>query len=145
MRIKLIGRNLLLLLISLGLGLLLAGCSSTGNENGNTATSNSNSNSAPANTGGTKPAATTTPATTASTGDKVGVAECDEYLEKYEACLKDKVPEQARAMLRSSFEQNRKAWQSSAATPEGRAGLAQACKAAREAAKQSMAAYNCNW
>src|SRR5262245_50730836 len=40
--------------------------------------------------------ATTTPTSTTastSTGDKIGVPECDEYIEKVEACLNSKVPE----------------------------------------------------
>lgn len=78
-------------------------------------------------------------------GERVGVAECDAYLEKYEGCLNDKVPEAARAMLRTSFEQTRKSWKEAAATPEGRTGLAQACRTADDAAKQSMSAYGCKW
>ncbi len=83
--------------------------------------------------------------TGAGGGDKVGVAECDSYLEKYEGCLNDKVPESARAMMRSSFEQTRKSWKDLAATPQGRSGLAQACRMADDTAKQTMSAYGCKW
>ncbi|HZT57013.1 MAG TPA: hypothetical protein VFA21_00160 [Pyrinomonadaceae bacterium] len=86
-----------------------------------------------------------TSGTTAGSGDKIGVAECDSYLEKYETCLNDKVPESARAMMRSSFEQTRKSWKDLAATPQGRNGLAQACKMADDSAKQAMSAYGCKW
>jgi hypothetical protein len=78
-------------------------------------------------------------------GDKIGVAECDTYLEKYEACLNDKVPESARAVMRSSFEQTRKSWKDLAATPQGRTSPAQACKMADDNAKQAMSAYGCKW
>lgn len=81
----------------------------------------------------------------AGSGDKIGVAECDAYLAKYEGCLNDKVPESARGALRSSLEQTRKSWRDIAATPQGRAGLAQACRTADEAAKQTMSAYGCKW
>lgn len=84
------------------------------------------------------------PADTAG-GDKVGVPECDEYIEKYEACLKDKVPEASRAAMKDAFEKTRKAWKDAAATPQGKAGLATGCKAAVDAAKQSMGAYGCKW
>jgi len=47
--------------------------------------------------------------------------------------------------LKASYETTRKSWQSLAATPQGKAGLAQACKAAHDAAKQSMAAYGCTF
>lgn len=78
-------------------------------------------------------------------GDKIGVAECDAYLEKYEGCLNDKVPESARAMMRTSFEQTRKSWKDLAATPQGRASLAQACRMADDTAKQTMTNYGCKW
>src|SRR5919112_816764 len=83
--------------------------------------------------------------TATASGDSVGVAECDQYLAAYESCLKDKVPAAARDMLKSSFESTRASWRQAAATPEGRAGLATACKTARDAARQSMAAYGCQF
>lgn len=91
----------------------------------------------------TAPAGTTAPAPAA--GDSVGVAECDQYLAAYESCLKDKVPAAARDMMRSSFETTRASWRQAAATAEGRAGLATACKAARDAARQSMSSYGCQF
>jgi DNA-binding FadR family transcriptional regulator len=82
---------------------------------------------------------------TAKASDSVGVAECDQYLAAYEACLNDKVPEAARATMKASFEQTRNAWRQAAATAEGRAGLASACKTARDAARQAMTSYGCNF
>ncbi len=83
--------------------------------------------------------------TSAPSGDSIGVAECDQYLAAYETCLKDKVPAQARDMMKASFDQTRASWKQAASTPEGRAGLATACKTARDAARQSMAAYGCQF
>lgn len=83
--------------------------------------------------------------TTAASGDKVGVAECDEYLEKYEKCLKDKVPEAARGSMESAMKQMRDSWKTAAATPEAKAGLATGCKSALDAAKTSMASFGCTW
>ena len=82
---------------------------------------------------------------TAAAADSVGVAECDQYLAAYESCLKDKVPAAARDMMRSSFESTRASWRRAAATPEGRAGLATACKTARDAARQAMSPYGCQF
>ncbi len=62
--------------------------------------------------------------TTESMGDKIGVPECDEYIAKYEACIKGKVPEAARAAMQSSFDTARKSWKDMAATTQGKAGLA---------------------
>ena len=80
-----------------------------------------------------------------ASGDKIGVAECDEYIEKYEMCITEKVPEAQRAMLKTSFEAQRKSFKDAAATPQGKAGLAQGCKQALEAAKASTSAWGCKW
>lgn len=153
---KLLSLKTLLAAACLLSGLAFAACTSDTNAN-NTAASNNTATVVNSNTttttasnttavnSSTAPANTSTTNTTASTGGKIGVAECDEYLEKYEACLNAKVPEAGRATLKASFETTRKSWNTAAATPEGRAGLAQACKAAKDAAKQSMAAYGCSW
>lgn len=93
----------------------------------------------------TSPQAATTPAATKDAADKIGVAECDEYIQKYEACIVSRVPEAQRAMLESSLTQSRQAWKQAAAAPQGKTALAQACKQAMEMAKQSTAAYSCAW
>jgi hypothetical protein len=92
-----------------------------------------------------EPAAAQTATTAAPAADSIGVAECDQYLAAYESCLKDKVPAAARDMMKSSFETTRASWRQAAATPEGRASLATACKTARDAARQSMASYGCQF
>jgi hypothetical protein len=84
-------------------------------------------------------------ATAAASGDSIGVAECDQYLAAYESCLKDKIPAAARDTMKSSFETTRASWRQVAATPEGRAGLATTCKTARDAARQAMSAYGCQF
>lgn len=81
----------------------------------------------------------------APVGDKIGVPECDEYIEKYEACLNSKVPEAQRTMFKSSFETMRKTWKDAAANPQAKAALATGCRQATENAKQAMGAYSCNW
>ena len=88
--------------------------------------------------------ASTNGGTTAS-GDKIGVAECDEYIQKYEACVNSKVPETARSMVKANLDTMRAAWKRAAETPQGKAGLATACKQALETAKTSMGSYGCSW
>lgn len=128
--------------LCVGAVLLVCACGSSSDSANTNATSNT-SNANTTTTANTSPSKETR--TTASAGDRIGVPECDEYLEKYESCLNGKVPEAARATLKASFETTRKAWKDAASTPQGKAGLAQACKSARDAAKQSMGAYGCNW
>ena len=81
----------------------------------------------------------------ADAGDKVGVAECDDYIAKMRACLDDKVTGPARDTFTKAFDDSMKAWKEAASTDAGKAGLATGCKAALDAAKTSMSAYNCVW
>ena len=92
-----------------------------------------------------KPADNTKTADTKPAADKIGVPECDEYVAKYEACIFDKVPEAQRAILKTSFEAQRKGFKDAAATPQGKSGLAATCKQMLETAKSSMNAYGCKW
>ena len=131
------------LMLSVCCALLFAAC-------GGSDSSNNTSNATSGNkTASTSTPTTTTPASTPATtapagGDSVGVAECDDYLTKYEACL-SKVPEAARAQYQQAFAQVRKSWRDLAATPQGKASLAQACKMATDQAKTSMKTYGCNF
>lgn len=100
---------------------------------------------APATAPATPPPAATPPPVTAApvATDSVGVPECDNYITKYTACVSGKVPEASRAQLQASLDQMRASWKQAASTDAGKAGLAQACTAASDAAKQSMAAFGC--
>jgi hypothetical protein len=76
-----------------------------------------------------------------------GVAECDEYIKKYEACLTTiaaKNPQVAPAM-KSSFEAQRNGFKTAASTPQGRTTLVGACKQAMDTAKTSTAQWCTNW
>src|SRR5260370_7197560 len=78
---------------------VLIGCSKTDTmSNSNSTTSNSNKTT------------TTTTSTASSTGDKIGVPECDDYIAKYEACVNGKVPEMARAQFNSSMKPLQAPW-----------------------------------
>lgn len=83
--------------------------------------------------------------TTASTGDKIGVPECDDYIEKYEACITGKMPESARAAMKSSFDQTRKTWKDLAANPQTKTTLASVCIQSKDAAKKATEAFKCDW
>lgn len=63
----------------------------------------------------------------AASGDKIGVAECDEYVTKYEGCIK-KAGGPAAAAAESAFKAQRDAFKQSASTPEGKAALKTSCK-----------------
>jgi len=77
-------------------------------------------------------------------GDKIGVPECDEYIEKYSKCINDKMPEASRQQMKDAMDQSAKAWKEAAAGP-GKDSLAAGCKAALDAAKQATASMGCEW
>lgn len=98
------------------------------------------------------PAATTAQAATpvastppAAAPGETGVAECDDYLRKWDACLATKVTGDAREQVKVALDATREAWKRAMATPEGKAGLAAACREATELAKMQVAAYGCSW
>jgi hypothetical protein len=78
-------------------------------------------------------------------GGEIGVPECDEYVSKYEGCLKEKVPEASRAAMLDAFAKTRESWKKMAENEATKAGLAQACKQAMEAAKTSMKSMGCEF
>jgi hypothetical protein len=78
-------------------------------------------------------------------GDSIGVPECDDYIAKYEACVRDKVPAAGRAQMEQSLQTMRSSWKQAAATPAGKTGLAQGCAQAAAAAKTAMGAYGCQF
>ena len=118
---------------------ILIGCNKTETGNSNTASDNTNK---PATTTST-PATTTS--TTASSGDKIGVPECDEYLAKYEACVSGKVPELARAQYQSTLKQLRESWKKLAENPQTKGTLAAACKQSKEQTEAALKTYGCTW
>lgn len=89
------------------------------------------------------PTTATTPATVVASGDKVGVAECDDFIAAYETCINDKVPEMARAQYKEGIAQWRASWRKLAENPQTRASLVAACKQSMEQTKVAMKSYGC--
>lgn len=138
---KLLTLSLLaMLFVSVGCGSKETVTNNGGNTNKTTVVVDPPKNTA---TPSVKP--TEAPATTVAAGEKVGVAECDEYLTKVEACIFNKVPEASRAMFKPSLEQTRKSWKDLAENPQTKAGLTSACKQALDTAKQTYASFSCEF
>jgi hypothetical protein len=76
--------------------------------------------------------------------ESVAVPECDDYLAKLEACLKN-IPAAPREQYDKAIETYKKAWRDTVATPQGKASLATACKQATEMARTAMKSYNCEF
>jgi hypothetical protein len=85
------------------------------------------------------------PASSTSAGAEFGVTECDDYIAKYTECVSSKVPTAVRSAMMAAIDQTKAQWKAAAITPEGRAGLAEGCTRAREAARAAMQAYGCDW
>jgi ABC-type phosphate/phosphonate transport system substrate-binding protein len=130
-------RKSLLVFSILGAAVLI-GCGTTETSNSNTAAGNSNKAATSSNTGSSS---TTAPAT----GDKIGIAEFDDYIAQYETCVRGKVPEAARAALENSLKTVRDNWKKLAANEQSRGLLAAQCKQASDNSAASMKAYGCTW
>lgn len=124
----------LLLMVCILTGLLVLACARSPDTNLNVAPATSST-----------PVPAGTPASTASTGDKVGVAECDNFITAYETCVSSKVPEAARASLKSAVTTWRTEWKKLADNPQTRGTLAAACKTQLEATRTQMKAYGCTF
>ena len=138
------------LTLSVSCALLLAGCgSSETTTNGSNQTSTNKTTTTttttPATTTTTPATTTTTPATTTASGGKIGVAECDDFIDKYEACITGKVPEAARAQWNTALQTWRTEWKKLADNPQTRGSLAAACKMAADQSRQSMKPYGCDF
>ncbi len=73
-----------------------------------------------------------------ASGDKIGVAECDDYITKYEACI-GKVPAAGKPAMEQAFKAQRDAFKQAASTPEGKAALKTQCKTALDTLAQNPA------
>ncbi|MBK7934629.1 MAG: hypothetical protein KA956_06475 [Pyrinomonadaceae bacterium] len=146
-------KNLLAIAALFCFAIFAAACGAPAANNAN------NSNVKPASSPAATTPATTAPATTTTApkaddkktdvaaGDSVGVAECDEYIKKYEACLTS-IAAKAPAVegpMKTAFQAQRDGFKKAASTPEGKATLPGICKKAIETAKASTSVYACTW
>ncbi len=77
--------------------------------------------------------------------EPIGVPECDDYVQKYESCLTDKMPAQDQQIYRVRLESQRRAWQQMTADPTSHDTLVQQCKDASASAAQEFAKYGCGF
>lgn len=74
-----------------------------------------------------------------------GVAACDDFLKKYEACVTTKVPAAQRATFQGQLDQTRKTWTDLAKNPSTKTALEGSCKQTTEHLKTAMQAYGCSF
>ena len=82
---------------------------------------------------------------TAANAQSTGIATCDEFLTKYDACVGSKVPEAQRATFKTQIDQTRKAWVDMAKNPTTKATMEATCKQTLDATKASLTAYGCSF
>lgn len=126
----------LLLMLCIVTGLLVLACAKT-ETNRNVAAPSSTNSAAPAGT----PASTTN--SSASAGDKIGIAECDTFLTAYDNCVSTKVPEAVRAQYKTAINTWRTEWKKLADNPQTRGTLAGICKTQMETARTQVKSFGC--
>ena len=73
----------------------------------------------------------------------IGIVQCDDYLAKVDACIRDKAPTDKRAALTAEAHQMFTTWKEDAADPQKRTTLPQACSITHDVAKEEMTRYGC--
>jgi hypothetical protein len=81
--------------------------------------------------------------TTGLSAQTTGVAACDDFLKKYEACVTSKIPAAQKATFQGQLDQMRKAWSDAAKAPGAKATLEGACKQSAEQMKAAMSGFGC--
>jgi hypothetical protein len=83
---------------------------------------------------------------TSASAQSLGVPACDEFIVKFETCVK-KQPEAQSAALNQAVTQMRTSWKTLADNPQTKPALEQACKQVTEAMKPQLnaAPYSCGF
>jgi hypothetical protein len=74
-----------------------------------------------------------------------GVAACDDFLKKYEACVTSKVPAAQRATFQTQLDQTRKTWTDLAKNPSTKSALEGSCKQTSDQLKAALQNYGCSF
>jgi hypothetical protein len=74
-----------------------------------------------------------------------GIATCDDFLTKYDACISSKIPAEQQAMYKTQIDQTRKAWLDLAKNPSTKSTMEASCKQTMDATKASLTAFGCSF
>jgi hypothetical protein len=74
-----------------------------------------------------------------------GVAACDDFLKKYEACVTSKIPAAQKSTFQGQLEQMRKAWSEAAKNAAAKATLESTCRQSAEQMKAAMSGFGCSF
>lgn len=105
--------------------------------------SSKNENTTGAN--GNRPATATT-SSTASNAEAIGVAECDDFIAKYEACISDHIPEAQKRQYRENIDAWRKSWrQLVTGNQMSKEAMAATCKRHILQSREGMKSFGCEF
>lgn len=82
---------------------------------------------------------------TVSTTEKVGLLECDTYVDRYVSCINRNVPADRQGPLVRGLESNIRRWQAMMSSATGRTDAGNDCQRAFDQTKQAMTPYGCTW
>jgi hypothetical protein len=85
------------------------------------------------------------PAGRLAAGDPIGVPVCDEWLAKYNRCIDDRMPEDARAPMRRALLEAIHTWRHTAASSAGRLALEETCARRIERTRRATESMGCAW
>jgi hypothetical protein len=116
------------------------GCVRSGtNPNNNSSAANSNKTASTSSNSGTSNSATST------SSEKIGIAECDEFIAKYNACISDHVPEAQKTQYKENIDAWAKTWRQLVAGADNKPALAAACKRHIDQAREQTKSFGCEF
>lgn len=74
-----------------------------------------------------------------------GVAACDDFIAKYDACISGKVPAAQQAAFKSQIEQLKKTWTELAKDSSTKPALEASCKQSADQMKTGLQSYGCSF
>jgi hypothetical protein len=72
-----------------------------------------------------------------------GIAVCDDFLAKYEACIVSKVPAAQKAMFKGQLDQTRRTWAAMTKNAATKSSLEDVCKQSIDQIKVAFQPYGC--
>ena len=79
-----------------------------------------------------------------SSSEKIGIAECDDFIAKYNACISDHVPAAKKAEYKENIDAFARTWKQLMANSD-KSTVAAACKRHSEMARENMKSFGCEF
>ena len=83
-------------------------------------------------------------AASATSSEKIGIPECDDFIAKYNACISDHVPEAKKAEYKENIDAFARTWKQLMANSDQKT-VAAACKRHSDLARENMKPFGCEF